>query len=291
MPEKGTLYICATPIGNLEDITLRVLKTLQDVDFIAAEDTRHSKKLLDHYKIKTPLLSYHQHNERQRATELLTRLNQGESGALISDAGMPGISDPGQILIRACLEENIDIDVLPGPNAALTALVLSGMPTDSFVYLGFLPLKKGERKKVIASITKLPHTIIIYEAPHRLTRTLQDILEILGEREAVVARELTKLHQTVYKGSLSDLLARFQATPPKGECCLLLEPYREEKIKGGPADWLSELRNLELEGQDRKEAMKIIAKKYGISKSAIYKARLAKEKLAKEKDKEKEKGR
>jgi 16S rRNA (cytidine1402-2'-O)-methyltransferase len=278
MPEKGTLYICATPIGNLRDITLRVLKTLQDVDFIAAEDTRHSKKLLDHYKIKTPLLSYHQHNERQRASELITRLHKGENGALISDAGMPGISDPGQILIRECLEEDIAIDVLPGPNAALTALVLSGMPTDSFVYLGFLPLKKKERKKALAGITKLPYTIIIYEAPHRLVRTLQDILEILGERKIAVARELTKLHQTVYKGLLSELLVRFQITPPKGECCLLLEPYKEEKIEGGPADWLTELRKLELEGKDRKEAMKVIAKRYGISKSVIYKARLDKEK-------------
>lgn len=274
MPEKGTLYICATPIGNLGDITLRVLETLKGVDFIAAEDTRHSRKLLDHYAIKTPLLSYHQHNEKQRASELIGRLKEGQSGALISDAGMPGISDPGQILISQCLEEDIIIDVLPGPNAALTALVLSGMPTESFVYLGFLPLNKGERKRVLSKISELPYTIIFYEAPHRLTRTLQDIFEILGDRETVVARELTKLHQTVHRGLTGDLLARFQATPPKGECCLLLAPFEEKKKEGKPADWLEELGRMESEGQDRKEAMKIVAKRYGISKRDIYRAKL-----------------
>lgn len=278
MPKEGTLYICATPIGNLGDITLRVLETLQAVDFIAAEDTRHSGKLLNHYNIKTPLLSYHQHNERQRATELIFRLKNGESGALISDAGMPGISDPGQILIRQCLEEGVKIDVLPGPNAALTALVLSGMPTESFVYLGFLPLNKGERQRTLAKLAELPHTLIFYEAPHRLARTLQDILEVLGDRETVVARELTKLHQSVHKGSTSELQAKFQAIPPKGECCLLVAPYREKKIEGGPGDWLEELRRMELEGKDSKEAMKIAAQKYGISKREIYKAKLAERK-------------
>lgn len=278
MPQEGTLYICATPIGNLGDITLRVLETLQAVDFIAAEDTRHSGKLLSHYDIKTPLLSYHQHNERQRATELIFRLKNGESGALISDAGMPGISDPGQILIRQCLEEGVKIDVLPGPNAALTALVLSGMPTESFVYLGFLPLNKGERQRTLAKLTELPHTLIFYEAPHRLARTLQDILEVLGDRKTVVARELTKLHQSVHKGLTSELQAKFQAIPPKGECCLLVAPYQEKRIEGGPGDWLKELKKVELEGKDSKEAMKIVAQKYGISKREIYKARLAERK-------------
>lgn len=274
MPEKGTLYICATPIGNLGDITLRVLETLKGVNFVAAEDTRHSRKLLNHYGIKTPLLSYHQYNEKLRAPELISRLKEGQSGALISDAGMPGISDPGQVLISQCLEEDIKIDVLPGPNAALTALVLSGMPTDSFIYLGFLPSKKGERRRVLSKILELPYTIIFYEAPHRLTRTLQDILEVLGDRETVVARELTKLHQTVHRGLTGDLLERFLAAPPKGECCLLLAPFEEKKKEGKPSDWLEELKKMESEGHDRKEAMKIIAKRYGISKRDIYKAGL-----------------
>lgn len=275
MPEKGTLYVCATPIGNLGDITLRVLETLKKVDFIAAEDTRHSRKLLDHYQIKTPLVSYHEHNEKHRTTELITRLKAGENWALISDAGMPGISDPGEVLINACMKENINIDVLPGANAAITALVLSGMPTDSFVYLGFLPSNRGERKRVLKTMTELPYTSIFYEAPHRITRTLEDILEVLGDRETVVAREITKLHQSVHKGLTSEILDQFQAIPPKGECCLLLAPFVQEIEQGQPSDWLEELRKLEIEGKDSKEAMKIIAKKRGISKREIYNARLA----------------
>lgn len=274
MLEKGILYVCATPIGNLGDITIRVLKTLKDVDFIAAEDTRHSRKLLEHYSIKTSLVSYHEHNEKHRTGELITRLQEGQNGALISDAGMPGISDPGSILIRKCLEENIKIDVLPGPNAAITALVLSGMPTDSFVYLGFLPLNKGDRKKKLEEAGILPYTIVFYEAPHRLTRTLKDILETIGDREGAVARELTKLHQTVHRGKISELLTGFQVTPPKGECCLLLAPYQEKKVEGTSSDWLMDLERLESQGRDSKEAMKEVAKKYGISKREIYKARL-----------------
>ncbi|HHV64978.1 MAG TPA: 16S rRNA (cytidine(1402)-2'-O)-methyltransferase [Peptococcaceae bacterium] len=277
MSEEGLLYICATPIGNLADITLRVLDTLKNVDFIAAEDTRHSRKLLNHYGIKTPLLSYHQHNERQRTAEIVQRLKNGEKGALISDAGMPGISDPGQVLIRECLAENIPIDVLPGPNAAITALVLSGMPADSFLYLGFLPTGKKERREVLAQVAELPYTLIIYEAPHRLLSTLEDILEILGEREAAVARELTKIHQQVHKGLISELLAEFQGVPPKGECCLLLAPYNAEKKTGEPAAWLEELRRLEEAGVDRKEAMKTVAKLYGIRKRDIYEACLVME--------------
>lgn len=276
MADAGILYICATPIGNLGDITMRVLETLKRVDFIAAEDTRHSRKLLDHYGIKTPLVSYHQHNEKKRTAELLQRLKQGQQAALISDAGMPGISDPGQTLIQACLEEGLPIDVLPGPNAALTALVLSGLPTDSFVFLGFLPLQKSERNKILEKIRELPFTVILYEAPHRLIRTLEGIREALGEREAVVARELTKLHQTVHRGSLENLLEIFDDIPPKGECCVLLAPCHEAQKEGQPADWLRELEELEAEGKDSKEAMKIVAMRYGISKRDIYQARLNK---------------
>ena len=283
MVEKGALYVCPTPIGNLADITLRVLDTLKQVDFIAAEDTRHSRKLLAHYKIKTLLISNHEHNERQRAAELIARLQQGQSGALISDAGMPGISDPGSVLIRQCIEKGIKIDVLPGPNAALTALVLSGMPTDSFLYLGFLPSKKKERQKILAEIAELPYTIILYEAPHRLQRTLQDILEVLGDREVAVARELTKLHQTVHRGAASDLLAEFEQTPAKGECCLLIAPAKgqEQVLKNQATDWLRDLEKLEAEGVTGKEALRLVAQKYGIGKNAIYKAKLEQKKNTK----------
>jgi 16S rRNA (cytidine1402-2'-O)-methyltransferase len=259
------------------------LDTLKQVDFIAAEDTRHSRKLLAHYKIKTLLISYHEHNERQRAAELIARLQQGQSGALISDAGMPGISDPGSVLIRQCIEKGIKIDVLPGPNAALTALVLSGMPTDSFLYLGFLPSKKKERQKILAEIAELPYTIILYEAPHRLQRTLQDILEVLGDREVAVARELTKLHQTVHRGAASDLLAEFEQTPAKGECCLLIAPAKgqEQVLKNQATDWLRDLEKLEAEGVTGKEALRLVAQKYGIGKNAIYKAKLEQKKNTK----------
>ncbi|NLM21263.1 MAG: 16S rRNA (cytidine(1402)-2'-O)-methyltransferase [Peptococcaceae bacterium] len=282
MPEKGTLYVCATPIGNLGDITIRVLETLKQVDFIAAEDTRHSKKLLDYYGIKTPMLSYHQYNEKQRASEIITRLGQGENCALISDAGMPGISDPGQILIRMCQEQDIKIDVLPGPNAAITALVLSGMPMDSFLFLGFLPALKAERRKKLESIKPYSTTLLFYEAPHKLTKTLNDILEILGDRQAAVVRELTKIHQTVHKGLVSELLVQFQTESPKGECCLILAPAKEEIFRGEPSDWLKEMQRLESQGIARKEAMKMAAQKYGISKRELYKASIA------EKDKERE---
>jgi len=274
MPETGTLFVCATPIGNLGDITLRVLEKLKEVDFIAAEDTRHSRKLLDHYKIRKPLISYHQHNERQRASEIIARLKNGEKAALVSDAGMPGISDPGQILIRQCLQEDITVDVLPGPNAAITALVLSGMPTDSFLFIGFLPPKKGERLEKIKKLSTIPHTVIFYEAPHKLTRTLQDILEVVGDRQTVVARELTKIHQSVYRGTVSQLLEKFQTGLPRGECCLLLAPYEEIIENSEPTDWLGEIARLESEGFDNKEAMKIVARKYGIPKRDIYKARI-----------------
>lgn len=274
MPQKGKLFVCPTPIGNLEDITIRVLRILEMVDFIAAEDTRHAGILLRHYGIHTPLISYYEHNEQKRSAEILQKLHSGESCALISDAGMPGISDPGQVIIGLCLREDIEIDVLPGANAALTALVLSGMPANSFLYLGFLPRKKGERKKVLEGVANLAHTVIFYEAPHRLVRLLQEILEFLGDRETAVTRELTKIHQTVYRGLTSKLLAYFQSVPPKGECCLLLAPFQAGNEHGEAAAWLKELDNLEQAGQSGKEAMKLVAKKYNVSKREIYQARL-----------------
>jgi len=274
----GTLYVCATPIGNLGDITLRVLDILRSVNFIAAEDTRHSRKLLEHYAIKTPLISYHQHNERQRTGEIMAKLKEGQNVALISDAGMPGISDPGQILIKACIDEDIGVDVLPGPNAAITALVLSGMPTDSFLYIGFLPVKRGERQKILQNIKEVMSTVIIYEAPHKLSRTLQDIWDILGDRQAAVVRELTKIHQTVYRGRVSELLPKF-AVVPKGECCLILAPPPKKQETGSAASWLADLESLEATGMSSKEARKIVSQKYGVAKREIYKAILNKQNM------------
>ena len=273
----GTLYVCPTPIGNLQDITLRVLDTLKKVDFIAAEDTRHSRKLLNYYDITTPLISYHEHNERKRNEELVNKLKEGKNGALISDAGMPGISDPGHILIKKCIEENIMVDVLPGANAALTALVLSGMPADSFVFLGFLPAGRSERRKTLEKVSSLTHTLIFYEAPHKLLKALADILDIMGDREAAVTRELTKIHQEVHRGKVSQLLEEFNTDPPRGECCLLIDAFEETIDPGDPSLWLKEYEQMILEGKDNKEAMKLTAKKYGVSKRDIYKAVLDKD--------------
>lgn len=272
--EKGTLYVCATPIGNLGDITLRVLEVLREADVIAAEDTRHSRKLLEHYEIKTPLTSYHQHNEKGKAQELVRRLQGGEIIALISDAGMPGISDPGHEIIRLCLDEQVPVDVLPGPNAGLTALVLSGLPNEHFIFHGFLPSTKSARKRELNGYAKLPFTQIFYEAPHRLVDTLSDLLEVCGDREAVVVRELTKLHQTVHRGRLENLKAEFEATPPRGEICVLLAPYEEERAVGGPTEWQQEVEEGIRQGLQPKDAMKRVAQKYGISKREVYQATL-----------------
>lgn len=272
--EKGTLYVCATPIGNLGDITLRVLEVLRGVDVIAAEDTRHSRKLLEHFEITTPLTSYHQHNEKGKSKELVRRLQAGEAIALISDAGMPGISDPGYEVIRVCLEEKVPIDVLPGPNAGITALVLSGLPSEHFLFHGFLPSTQNARKRELKRYAQLPFTQIFYEAPHRLVDTLANMLEVCGDREAAVVRELTKIHQTVHRGPLTKLLAEFQATPPRGEICLLLAPFKEEPLVGGPEDWKREVEEGIKQGLQPKEVMKYVAQKYGVSKRDVYQSTL-----------------
>lgn len=273
--EKGTLYVCATPIGNLADITLRVLDTLREVDLIAAEDTRHSRKLLEHYGIKTPLTSYHEHNEKGKAQVLAARLRAGQSIALISDAGLPGISDPGEAIIRLCHREQIAVDVLPGANAALTGLVLSGLPTGRFAFLGFLASSAGERRRQLAGYAQLPLTLIFYEAPHRLLAALKDMLDILGEREAVVTRELTKLHQTVHRGTIKSLVSDFTENPPKGECCILLEPFIPQAKSGGPPEWLQEVEERLALGLSPQEAMKEVAKAYGVAKRDVYQAVLS----------------
>jgi len=242
MLARGTLYVCATPIGNLGDITLRVLDTLREVDLIAAEDTRHSRKLLQHYQINTHMTSYHEHNEKKKSLELVEKLKEGQTIALISDAGMPGISDPGGEVIRLCQAENIPVDVLPGPNAALTALVMSGMPTEHFAFHGFLPATTGARKRDLEQMAKLSQTQIFYEAPHRLVATLQGILECFGERNVAVVRELTKLHQQVHKGTALELIEAFKISAPRGECCIVIAPYISVKQVGGPEEWCQEVK-------------------------------------------------
>lgn len=274
MLAKGTLYVCATPIGNLGDITLRVLDILREVDLIAAEDTRHSRRLLQHYQITTHMTSYHAHNEKRKSQELVEKLKLGLAIALISDAGLPGISDPGSELIRLCYEEGVPVDVLPGPNAALTALILSGMPTEHFSFHGFLPSGTGARKKSLAQLANLPQTQIFYEAPHRLVATLAGMSEYFGDRAAAVVRELTKMHQQVHRGTVSELKEVFEQTAPRGECCIVISPYVPLKLVGGPKQWCQEVSERESLGLNKKDAMKEVAKRYGVRKSEVYQALL-----------------
>src|SRR6267143_5597999 len=220
----GTLYLVSTPIGNLEDITHRAVRLLGEVELIACEDTRHTKKLLNHYGINTRTISYHEHNESERAVELLERLKQGANVAVVSDAGTPGISDPGFRLTRLAIENEITVVPVPGANALIAALVSSGLPTDEFFFGGFLPARSGARRTRLEELRSIPATLIFYEAPHRIVATLKDALEILGEREAVVARELTKLHEEVARGRLSELAVRFSASESvRGEMVLMID--------------------------------------------------------------------
>ncbi len=216
-----TLFLVATPIGNLKDITLRALEILKSVPLIAAEDTRHTRKLLTHYQITTPIVSYFEHNRDSRIPQLIQHLQYGNSLALVTDAGTPGVSDPAYKLIRAVLEKGFKVEAIPGPSAALAALVSSGLPTDRFLFEGFLPVRKG-RKKRLQALREIDATLIFFESPQRLVRTLRDCLNIFGDRPAVVARELTKIHEELIRGTLSEVLTYFNHTPPRGECTLLI---------------------------------------------------------------------
>jgi len=272
----GTLYVCATPIGNLEDITLRVLRVLAEADFIAAEDTRHTLKLLNHFEIKAPLVSYHEHNKTARGAALLARLQNGETCALVSDAGLPGISDPGADLIRLCLDNGVPVTVCPGASAAVMAVVLSGIGCARYAFEGFLPhgkYAKKERAARIAAIKAEPRTIVLYESPYRLTDTLAELLAALGNRQAAIARELTKKFEEVQRGDLSALLAHFKAVEPKGEFVLVIEGGTE------PADsepnWaaLSVREHVSLyinAGQSEMDAIKAAAKERGLPKRTVY---------------------
>lgn len=273
---KGTLYVCATPIGNLEDITLRVISTLKAVDLIAAEDTRQTLKLLNHYEIKSSLESYHEHNKDQKGPKLIRLLSEGKSIALVSDAGMPGISDPGEDLIRLCYENEINVTVLPGATAVVTALVLSGLKTRSYVFEGFLPSGKKQRRKILARLKDEERTIVLYEAPHHLVSTLNELYEAIGDRKCAIERELTKKHETVQRLSLSEAIKYFTANEPKGEFVVVLEGVSEEEAMEQRLEELAEISIPEqfesylAQGMDEKKAMKLIASERGISKRDVY---------------------
>ena len=273
---SGTLYVCATPIGNLEDITLRVLRLLKEVDVIAAEDTRQSIKLLNHFGIKTPLTSYHEYNKVEKARELVRTLQEGKNIALITDAGTPAISDPGEELVRQCYEAEICVLAVPGPAACVTALVSSGQPARRFCFEAFLPSDKKERQAVLSELSSETRTIVLYEAPHRLKKTLSGLLEILGDRSVTVCRELTKRYEEKWKTTLSGALARYEEEEPKGEFVLVIEGRpRRELEREAQMLWqqMSVEEHMEhylSQGMEKKEAMKQVAKDRGVSKREIY---------------------
>ena len=274
--ERGKLYLCATPIGNLEDITLRVLRILKEVDLIAAEDTRNSIHLLNHFNIKTPMTSYHEYNKIEKAHTLIGKMLEGKNVALITDAGTPGISDPGEELVRLCCEAGIEVTSLPGACACVTALTLSGLATRRFCFEAFLPYDKKERQQVLEELKTETRTVIVYEAPHRLVRTLAELLEILGDRRVTVCRELTKKHETAFRTTLSEALAWYNTNEPKGECVIVMEGRsREELLQEERSQWENltaeeHVSYYEQQGLDRKSAMKQAAKDRGISKRDIY---------------------
>ena len=279
--KTGTLYLCATPIGNLEDITYRVLRTLKEVDLIAAEDTRNSIRLLNHFEIKTPMTSYHEYNKIDKAYQLVAKMREGKNIALITDAGTPGISDPGEDIVRICYEEGIPVTSLPGAAACITALTMSGLPTRRFAFEAFLPKDKKEHQAVLEELKTETRTIIIYEAPHHLVRTLQELSDTLGgDRRLTICRELTKRHEEKLQMTLTDSLSYYEVNEPRGEYVLIIAGRsREEMKKEEQAGWealsLEEhMAHYESQGIDRKEAMKRVATDRGVSKRAIYQALL-----------------
>jgi len=272
----GKLYVCPTPIGNLEDITLRVLKVLEEVDLIAAEDTRHTIKLLNHFNIKKPLTSYHEHNKREKGKVLMQKLLNGENVALVSDAGMPGISDPGEDLIKLAIEHSIEVIALPGPTASILALVLSGLPTGKFVFEGFLPSNKKERKEALESMKGEKRTIILYESPYRIKALLEDMLEILGNRDIAICRELTKKYEEVFRGKIEEAIDKFIENEPKGEFVVVVKGSDEAVDNTEPSKWdsLSIKEHLQIyinEGMSKKDAVKKVAEDRGLPKNEVYK--------------------
>ena len=276
----GILYLCATPIGNLEDMTFRAVRILREADLIAAEDTRNSIKLLSHFEIRTPMTSYHEYNKIEKGKKLTTLLLEGKNIALTTDAGTPGISDPGEELVKMCHEAGVTVTAVPGAAACVTALTISGPPTRRFAFEAFLPSDKKERREVLEELKDVTRTIVIYEAPHRLVRTLEELLETLGDRQVSVCRELTKKHETVCQATLEEACAYYRAHEPRGECVLVIrgrsreELRRESQRKWEELSLEEHMRYYADQGADRKEAMKRVAKDRGISKREVYQALL-----------------
>lgn len=272
----GKLYLCATPIGNLEDMTYRVVRTLQEVDLIAAEDTRNSIKLLNHFEIKTPMTSYHEHNKIEKGKKLIEKLQDGVNIALITDAGTPGISDPGEELVKMCYEAGIEVTSLPGAAACITALTLSGLSTRRFAFEAFLPTDKKEKQAVLKELEDETRTIIMYEAPHRLLKTLQELFDNLGNRRITVCRELTKKHETAFVTTLEEAIRYYEMNEPKGECVLVIKGKSREEIRREEVSKWEEMsieEHMEYylgQGIDKKDAMKLVAKDRGISKRDVY---------------------
>lgn len=270
--EKGILYICPTPIGNLEDITLRTLRILKEVDLIAAEDTRHTVKLLNHYEIKNPLISYHEHNKREKGNKLIGKLENGFNIALVTDAGMPGISDPGEDIISLAIDEGIDVVALPGATASITALVISGLPTDKFVFEGFLPSKKNDRIKELERLKTETRTIILYESPYRVVNLLEDMNQVFGNRQISISRELTKMYEETFRGTIDEGLNKFKEDKPRGEFILIVhggdliesDPYENISIKEHLKSYIDD-------GLTKKDAVKKVAEIRDIPKNLVYK--------------------
>lgn len=272
----GTLYLCATPIGNLEDITFRVIRTLKEVDLIAAEDTRHSIKLLNHFDIKTPMTSYHEFNKRDKGPYLIEKLLEGTNIALVTDAGTPGISDPGEDLVKLAYEAGVPVTSLPGAAACITALTLSGLSTRRFSFEAFLPTDKKEKQQILHELSQETRTIILYEAPHRLVKTLKELRDALGNRKMTLVREITKKHETALKSTISDVISYYEDVEVKGECVLVIEGRnREDIVKEEQDKWtnMSIPEHMEIylrQGMDKKEAMKAVAVDRGVSKREVY---------------------
>jgi len=269
--KPGTLYLVATPIGNLEDITFRAVQTLKDVQLIACEDTRHTRMLLDRYAIRTPLLSYHEHNEQRRAPELVARLREGESIALVSDAGTPVLSDPGYAVLRLAIEQGIPVVPIPGPSAITAALEVSGLPPDRFLFCGFLPRRSAERRRMLAELSPLPWTLVVFEAPHRIGGMLADVHTVLGNRRLAVVRELTKRFEEVLRGSTEDLMTQFRESPPRGELTVVIEGASQgQKQVAHAPDVTAVLEALLARGSSAKDAARVVAATHGLPRRTVY---------------------
>lgn len=272
---KGTLYVVSTPIGNLEDITLRAIRILKEVDVIAAEDTRHTLKLLNYYGISKPLISYWGEKERAKAEEVIGRLSTGDSVALVSDAGTPGISDPGSVLIKRAIEEDIRVVPVPGPAALIAALTISGFSTEEFVFCGFLPAKQSQRRKFLEGLSLERRTVVIYESPHRVLESMAEMADIFGERNMFLAREVTKLHEEVLRGTVSGVFARLVESKIVGEYVLVIEGRQDSEGGHREEDAIKEIKALMRKGLGRKEAVKRVAEQYGLSRKELYDKSLA----------------